>query len=30
LADSEQLSQAWTTLDHGKRSTNTIFFTRKK
>jgi hypothetical protein len=30
LADSDHLSQAWTNLDHGKRSTNTISFTRKK
>lgn len=30
IPDNEHLSQAWTNLDHGKRSTNTISFTRKK
>lgn len=30
VADNDHLSQAWTSLDHGKRSTHTIFFARKK
>lgn len=30
LPDKDHLSQAWTNLDHGKRSTNTISFTRRK
>jgi hypothetical protein len=30
LADSDHLTQAWTNLDHGKRSTNTITLARKK
>jgi len=30
MADNDHLSQAWTSLDHGKRSTNTISFARKK
>lgn len=28
--DSDHLSQSWTNLDHGKRSTNTLTFVRKK
>ena len=30
MADHDHLSQAWTSLDHGKRSTHTITFARKK
>jgi hypothetical protein len=30
LADRDHLTQAWTNLDHGKRSTNTISLARKK
>jgi hypothetical protein len=30
MADNDHLSQAWTSLDHGKRSTHTISFARKK
>lgn len=30
LPDTDHLSQAWTNLDHGKRSTNTLSFARKK
>jgi len=28
--DSDHFSQSWTNLDHGKRSTNTLSFVRKK
>lgn len=30
LADNDHLSQAWTSLSHGKRSTNTLTFARGK
>lgn len=30
FADNDHFSQAWTNLDHGKRSTNTIQLARKK
>jgi hypothetical protein len=30
LTDSDHFSQVWTNVDHGKRSANTITFTRKK
>ena len=30
LPDADHVTQAWTNLDHGKRSTNTISLARKK
>jgi len=30
LPDSDHLTEAWTNLDHGKKSTNTISLTRKR